>query len=194
MSTLEQIKALREQTGAGIVDVKKALTEADGDATKAVEILRKKGGDKALKKSDRTAEEGIIGTYVHSNQKIAAMVKVMCETDFVARNENFQDFARDIAMHITAASPACLSPDQVDVNLIKKEREIWRAQLTQEGKPEEMMEKIMEGKEKKFREESALLTQPFVKDPEKTIEDLLKEAVIKIGEKIEIGEFYRIAL
>ncbi len=194
MSTLEQIKSLREQTGAGIVDVKKALEEAGGNAEEAVNILRKKGGDKALKKSDRTAEEGVVGTYVHSNQKIGAMVKVMCETDFVARNEDFQALAKDIAMHITAAAPTCMNPEDVDAELVAKEREIWQTQLQEEGKPAEMMEKIMEGKEKKFREESALMTQAFVKDPEKTIEDLLKEAVIKIGEKIEIGTFSRIAL
>ncbi len=194
MSTLEQIKALREQTGAGIVEVKKALTEAEGDEKKAIEILRKRGGDKAMKKADRSAHEGVIGTYVHSNQKIGAMVKVMCETDFVARNEAFQELARDIAMHITASAPTCLSPNEVSDEQIAKEREIWSEQLAQEGKPKDIMDKILEGKEKKFREESALLTQAFVKDSEKTIEDLLNESIIKIGEKIEIGSFERFAL
>lgn len=191
MSALEQIKKLREQTGAGIVDVKKALEEAGGDEEKAIEILRKSGKDKALKKADRDASEGIIGTYVHSNQKIGAMVKVLCETDFVARNEDFQAFASDIAMHITAADPQCLRPEDVDAELIAKEREIWTEQLKGEGKPEEIMEKIMEGKEAKLRSEVALLSQSFVKDPEKTVEDLLNEAIGKIGEKIEIGEFAR---
>jgi len=194
MSTLEQIKALREQTGAGIVEVKKALTESEGNADKAIEILRKRGGDKAMKKSDRSASEGVIGTYVHSNLKLGAMVKLMCETDFVARNDDFQVLAKDIAMHITAGAPTCLLSGDVDDNLIAKEREIWTQQLKSEGKEGVMIEKILEGKEKKFREESALMTQAFVKDPDKTIEDLLNESIIKIGEKIEIGDFERFAL
>ncbi len=194
MSSLEQIKKIREQTGAGIVDVKKALTESEGDEAVAIEILRKKGGDKAVKKSDRSAGEGVIGTYVHSNQKIGAMVKVMCETDFVARNEDFQALVSDLAMHITAANPTCLIPENVDAQIVEKEREIWTAQLAEEGKSADITQKILEGKEKKFREESALMTQPFVKDPDKTVQDLLNEAVIKIGEKIEITDFVRYSL
>jgi len=194
MSTLEQIKKLREQTGAGIVDVKKALSEADGDENGAIEILRKKGGDKAVKKADRSASEGIIGTYIHSNQKIGAMVKVLCETDFVARNEDFQALVGDLAMHVTASNPVCVLPEEVSNDLVFKEREIWTAQLAEEGKPADMVEKILEGKEKKFREESALMTQVFVKDPDKTIQDLLNDAVIKIGEKIEVGDFVRYSL
>ncbi len=191
MSTLEQIKALREVTGAGVVDVKKALDEAQGDEKKAIEILRKKGQSQAVKKADREAHEGVIGYYIHSNRKIGAMVKIMCETDFVARNDDFITFANDIAMHITASAPMCVHPDTVDAETIAAERAIWKEQLTREGKPEKMMEKIMEGKEKKFRAEMALLSQPFVKDPEKTVEDLLNELIGKIGEKIEIGEFAR---
>ncbi len=191
MSSLEQIKKIREMTGAGIIEVKKALDEASGDEDKAIEILRKSGQSKALKKADRDASEGIIGTYVHSNQKIGAMVKIMCETDFVAKNEDFQIFAQDIAMHITASDPQCLSVDEVDADFIAKEREIWIEQLRNEGKPEDIMEKIMEGKEKKLKEDVALLSQPFVKDPDKTIEELKNELVVKIGEKIEIGEFAR---
>ena len=191
MSGLEQIKKLREITGAGIVEVKKALEENDGNEEKAIEALRKSGQAKALKKADRDASEGIIGMYVHSNQKIAAMVKVLCETDFVARNEDFQEFAGDIAMHITATDPKCVRPEDVDADFIAKEKEIWTEQLKAEGKPEEIMEKIMKGKEQKLRAESALLSQPFVKDPDKTVEDLMNELVAKIGEKIEIGEFAR---
>ncbi len=194
MSSLTQIKALRDKTGAGIVDVKKALDEAQGDEKKAIELLRKRGSDKAMKKSDRTAAEGIIGTYVHTDQKSAAMVVLKCETDFVARNEDFQALARDIAMHITAMMPTCIAPEDVSDDVVAKEKDIWRAQLSKEGKPEEIMDKIMEGKEQKFRQEQALLTQAFVKDPEKTIKDLIDEAVIKIGEKIEIGAFQRFAL
>ncbi len=191
MSGLEQIKKLREITGAGIVEVKKALEENDGNEEKAIEALRKSGQAKALKKADRDASEGIIGMYVHSNQKIAAMVKVLCETDFVARNEDFQKFAGDIAMHITATDPKCVRPEDLDADFIAKEKEIWTEQLKAEGKPEEIMEKIMKGKEQKLRAESALLSQPFVKDPDKTVEDLMNELVAKIGEKIEIGEFAR---
>ncbi len=191
MSTVEQIKKLREQTGAGIVEVKKALDEAVGDEEKAIDILRKSGANKAIKKADREAREGIIGTYVHSNQKIGAMVKVLCETDFVAMNEDFRAFATDIAMHITATDPQCLRPEDVDDALVAKEREIWVEQLKNEGKPEDIMEKIMAGKEAKFRSENALLSQSFVKDLDKTVEDLLNETIGKIGEKIEIGEFAR---
>lgn len=191
MSTLEQIKKLREQTGAGIVDVKKALEEAEGNEEKAIEILRKSGKDKALKKADRDASEGIIGTYVHSNQKIGAMVKILCETDFVARNEDFQVFAADIAMHITASDPQCLRPEDVDAKFVASERSIWEEQLKNEGKPADIMDKIMEGKENKLRSEVALLSQSFVKNPDQTVEDLLNETIAKIGEKIEIGEFAR---
>ena len=132
MSTLEQIKKIREQTGAGIIDVKKALDEAAGDEAKAIEVLRKSGQAKALKKAERDARDGIIGTYVHSNQKMGAMVKIMCETDFVARNEDFQKFATDIAMHVTASAPQCLRPEDVDAALVAKEREIWTEQLKNE--------------------------------------------------------------
>lgn len=191
MSALDQIKKLRKQTGAGIIEVKKALDEANGDEDKAIELLRKSGQSKAVKKADREANEGIIGSYVHSNQKLGAMVKILCETDFVARNEDFQIFATDIAMHITATDPQCVRPEDVDADFVTSERAIWEEQLKNEGKPTEIMDKIMEGKEKKLRAESALLSQPFVKDPDKTIEDLLNELVAKIGEKIEIGEFAR---
>ncbi|HIP49896.1 MAG TPA: translation elongation factor Ts [Candidatus Pacebacteria bacterium] len=191
MSTLEQIKKLREMTGAGIVEVKKALEENDGNEEKAIETLRKSGQAKALKKADRCASEGIVGMYVHSNQKMAAMVKILCETDFVARNADFQAFAQDIAMHITATNPQCVRPEDVDADFVAKEKEIWTEQLKNEGKPEDIMKKIMEGKEQKLRAESALLSQPFVKDPDKTVEDLMNELVAKIGEKIEIGEFAR---
>ncbi len=194
MSSLEQIKDLRERTGAGIIDVKKALDEAKGDEDIAIDILRKNGKDKALKRAGRTASEGMIAVYVHSNSKIAAMVKVACETDFVARNEDFQAFARDIAMHITAAAPTCIAPSDVDETLVAKERVIWEEQLTEEGKPEKMIGQIMEGKEKKFRAEQALLTQSFVKDPDQTIEDLLNEKIAAIGEKIAIEEFVRYEL
>jgi len=194
MVTLDQIKNLRLKTGVGVVDVKKALADADGNEEKAIEILRKKGKEKALKKSDRVAKEGVIGAYVHSNKKIGAMVELLCETDFVARNEEFKALAQDIAMHITASNPEFLKPEDVTQDLIDKEKEIWTQQLKNEGKPENMLGKILEGKEKKFRQELALMTQPFVKNPEQTVGDLITEKVGKIGENIQVGKFSRFEL
>lgn len=188
---MEQVKALREKTGAGIVDVKKALDEAGDDEVKAIEILRKRGQDKALKKSDRETREGIVVSYVHSNRRVGALVKLYCETDFVARNEEFQTLGYDIAMHITAASPRYLKPEDVPTEVVEAEKAIWREQLAEEGKPADLVEKILLGKEQKFRNEVALLTQPFVKDPEKTINALLTEKIHKIGENIQIGDFVR---
>ena len=194
MSTIDQIKQLRERTGAGIVDVKKALEEADGNEDKAIELLRKRGKEKALKKSDRAAGEGVIAAYVHSNHRVGAIVRLLCETDFVARNEEFKALAQDIAMHITAANPQYLKPEDVPQELVEKEKEIWNAQLESEKKPAEIMAMIMEGKEKKFREEISLLTQPFVKNPDQTVGELITEKIGKIGENIQIGDFSRLEL
>ncbi len=191
---LEQIKALREETGAGVVDVKKAIDEAGGDIDSARELLKKRGQAKAGKKADRNANEGVVGSYVHSNGKMGAMVKLQCETDFVARNEEFVSLARDIAMHIVASSPEVISPDEVSAQSVAKEREIWEEQIKSEGKPEEIIAKIMEGKEKKFREEYALMTQSFVKNPEQTIADVIVDASAKMGEKIVVTQFARISL
>jgi len=193
-SMLEEIKKIREQTGAGMVDIKKALEEADGNSEKALEILRKKGQSKAEKKSDRSAGEGLIVSYIHSNNKIGSMVKLFCETDFVARNDEFKELANDIAMHISAMNPQYLNPEDVADDLVIKEKEIWQEQLKKENKPEDIMIKIMEGKEKKFREEISLMTQPFVKNPDLTIGELVKEKIGKIGENIKIGEFIRYEL
>jgi elongation factor Ts len=192
--SLEQIKKLREKTGAGVVEVKKALEDASGDETMAVEILRKRGQEKANKKSERTTQEGLVAVYLHSNNRLGAMVKLYCETDFVARNEEFKDLARDIAMHIAALNPKYLRPEDVPQELLEKEKEIWIEQLKNEGKKEDIMAKILEGKEKKFREEMSLLTQSFVKNPEQTVESLIKEKIGKIGENIQIGEFSRLEL
>jgi elongation factor Ts len=194
MTTMEQIKALRGRTGAGVVDVKKALDEAAGNEEKAIEILRKKGQDKALKKSARVAREGIVATYLHTNKRVASMVKLFCETDFVARNEEFQELGKDLAMHIVAMNPTCLRPEDVSAEAVTREREIWIEQLKREKKPEAMMEKIMAGKEEKFRREQALITQSFVKNPDITVGDLVTEKVGKIGENIQIGEFIRFEL
>lgn len=188
---MELIKALRERTGAGIVEVKKALEEAGGDEEGAIRILRERGAAKAVKKNDREAKEGVIATYLHSNGRVAAMVKLFCETDFVARNEDFQSLGRDIAMHVAAMNPGVLRPEDVSEETVASERSIWTEELRTAGKSEEMIAKILEGKERKLREENSLLTQSFVKDPEKTIKDLLSENVQKIGENILIGGFIR---
>lgn len=188
---MEQIKALREKTGAGIVDVKKAFDESGGDEAKAIEILRKRGQDKALKKGDREALEGIVIAYIHSNNRVGALIRLSCETDFVARNEEFRELGRDIAMHIVALAPQYIKPEDVPNELIEKERAIWREQLAAEGKPAEMMDKIMLGKEEKFRRDNALLTQAFVKDPSKTVGELITEKIHKIGENIQVGNFVR---
>lgn len=191
MSQMEQIKALREKTGAGIVDVKKALDEAGFDEVKAIEILRKRGQDKAMKKGDRETHEGIVVSYIHSNGRIGALVKLYCETDFVARNEEFQVLAHDIAMHVAAVAPQCVKPEEVSSEVIAKELTLWREQLATEGKPAELVEKILLGKEEKFRADQALVTQPFVKDPTKTVGELLSEKITKIGENIQVGGFVR---
>jgi elongation factor Ts len=188
---MEQIKALREKTGAGVVEVKKAFDEAKGDEAKAIELLRKRGQDKAMKKGDREAREGIVIAYIHSNNSVGALVKLACETDFVARNEEFRELGRDIAMHIVALAPQYIKPEDVPSALVAKEQDIWRAQLVAEGKPAEMIEKIMVGKEEKFRRDNALLTQAFVKDPNKTVGDLITEKIHKIGENIQVGNFVR---
>lgn len=190
---MELVKKIRERTGAGMVAIKKAIDEAGGNEEKAIEILRKQGESKAAKKADRVTKEGVVVSYVHSN-KVAAVVKLLCETDFVARNEEFVALAKDIAMHVAAMSPRFIKPEEMSNEVVEKEKEIWVALLAQEGKTPEMMEKIMIGKEKKFREESALLTQSFVKNPEITINELIVAAIGKMGEKIEIAEISRIEL
>jgi elongation factor Ts len=188
---MKKVKKLRDQTGAGIVDVKNALEEAQGDEAHALDILKKRGHAKAIKKSDRDAREGVIGQYIHSNGKLGVLVKVLCETDFVAKNEEFIALSRDIAMHIAAMNPCCVRPEDVSEAVLEKERMIWKEQDACKGKEEKMVEKILLGKEKKFREEQALLTQAFVKNLEIKVEDLLHEKIAKIGENIQIGDFIR---
>lgn len=189
--SLDQIKILRERTGVSMQSCKKALEETNGDEAKAIEILRKKGEAKALERSERSTGQGAVISYIHTNNKIGVLIQLGCETDFVARNEDFQALGRDIAMHVAAMNPLYLSPDDVTAELVEHEREIWKAQLAKEGKPEKMLGKILEGKEKKFREEVSLLRQPFVKNPEITIEKLIADAVLKLGENIKIMRFIR---
>lgn len=170
---------------------KKALEESVGNEQKAVEILRKKGETKALERGERTTGEGVVASYVHGNGKIGVLVQIGCETDFVARGNDFQNLAHDIAMHIAAMNPLYLFPQDVSPELLEKEREIWKAQFSKEKKPEKMFDKILEGKEKKFREELALMTQPFVKNPDISLEKLISDAVLKLGENIKIVRFVR---
>lgn len=191
--SVEQIKALREKTGVSMQSCKNALVEAGGDDSKAVDILRKKGEAKAVERSERTTGQGVVVSYVHTNNKLGVILQLGCETDFVAQNADFQALAKDIAMHIAAMNPMYISPEEVVPELIEKEREIWRSQLSKEGKPEKMWDKIIEGKEKKFREELALLTQPFVKDPELQVGKLISDAMLKIGENVKVMRFTRYA-
>jgi len=191
---LKKIKKLRELTGIGVVEIKKALEEAKGDETKAVEILRIKGQKKADKKSQRSTQEGVIVSYVHSNNKVGAIVKLLCETDFVARNNEFKKLAQDIAMHVTAMNPVCIKPEEVNQEMVEKEKDIWTEQLKNENKSQDLIPNILIGKEKKFRQELALLTQPFVKDPSQTVGELITEKIGKIGENIQVGEFSRLEL
>ncbi|MBI2989925.1 MAG: translation elongation factor Ts [Candidatus Magasanikbacteria bacterium] len=195
MSTqVSDISRLRTQTGAGMLDCKKALDEANGHFEKAVEILRKKGIAKAAKRAGKIAAEGKVASYIHAGGKIGVLVEVNSETDFVARNEQFSALVQDIAMHIAASSPKYLSREEVSAEEIEKEKDVYREQLKNEGKPAEMLEKILEGKLAKWYQEICLLEQKFVKDEDKTIEQLLQEKTVEIGEKISIRRFVRYEL
>ncbi len=191
--TASAVKELREKTGAGMMDCKKALTETSGDFDAAVDFLRKKGLAAVAKKQGRVAAEGMIGSYIHGG-RIGVLVEVNCETDFVAKNEDFKEFVKDVAMHIAAADPKFVSADEMDSNFVNKEREIYAGQLKEEGKPENMIEKIVEGKIKKLSTEVCLLEQKWVKNPDQTINDLINELTLKIGEKISIRRFTKFNL
>ncbi len=185
------VKDLREKTGAGMMDCKKALAESGGNFEKAVDYLRQKGLATAARRAGRVASEGQIGSYVHAGGKIGVMVEVNCETDFVAKTDDFQAFAKDIAMHIAASSPLYIQRENVPPEVLEREREIYRAQAREAGKPEKIMEKIVEGKLEKFYSEVCLLEQPFIKDPDRTVQDLLNGLIGKLGEKVEIRRFLR---
>jgi elongation factor Ts len=188
------VKELREKTGAGMMDCKKALVETQGDLGKAVDYLREAGIAKASKKEGRTTAEGVIATYVHPGDKLGVMVEINCETDFVARTEQFKEFARNVAMHIAASSPVVVSRDQLDTSTLEKEREIFRHQALNEGKPEKIVDKIVDGRVEKFFGEVVLLEQPFVKDSDKTVEEYLKETIGQLGENMQIRRFSRFRL
>ncbi len=185
------VKELREATGSGIMDCKRVLAEADGNMEKAIDLLRKKGLAKAAKRAGRSTSEGIIYSYIHTGAKLGVLVEVNCESDFVAKTDDFVEFAKNIAMHIAAANPAGLTPEDVDKSVVEKEREIFRAQMLEEGKPENIIDKIVDGKVEKFYKEVCLMSQPYVKDPQKTIEEFLKETIGKIGENVQIKRFAR---
>lgn len=190
----ETIRQLRETTGASIMEIKRALEQTQGDLAKAVDVLRRQGKKIAHQKAGRTAREGIVGSYVHANGKVAALVSVACETDFVARNADFQELAHDLALHIAAMAPAYRSPEDVPTEIVEHEREIARDQMADQKKPAAVMEKIVQGKLEKFYAEHCLSEQPFVKDDSLTIGDLLEQAMAKLGEKIEVREFIRLHL
>lgn len=188
------VKELREKTGSGIMDCKKALKESDGDVQKALDLLRKKGLAAAAKRSSRATSEGTVASYIHMGGKIGVMVEINCETDFVAKNEDFQAFAHDIAMHIAAVNPAGLAPEDIPEEVVAKEREIYRERALEQGKPENIVDKIVEGQVQKFYKDSCLMSQAYVKNPQITIEDFTKEVIGKMGENIRIRRFVRYQL
>jgi elongation factor Ts len=192
--TADLVKELRERSGAGMMECKKALTEADGDMDKAITILRERGIAKAASKSSRETKEGLIGTYVHPGDKLAVMIEVQCETDFVARTDDFKDLVKHLAMHIAAANPVVVRREELSEEQMTKERDIYRHQTLNEGKPEKIVDKIVEGRMEKWYSEVALMEQAYGRDPEVTIQDLIKNTIAKIGENIVVRRFARYRL
>ncbi len=190
--SMEDVKLLREKTGAGIVDCKKALEEAKGNIEEAITILRKKGLAQAQKKSTRVTKEGVIGYYIHHNNKLASLVELRCETDFVARTEEFQKLAKNLSMQVAAYSPLYLKIEDIPPEKIEEEKNIYKEQLRVENKPDNVIEKIVEGKIKKYYEEVVLLEQPFINDEKKKVKDVIAETIAKVGENIVIGKFVRL--
>jgi elongation factor Ts len=187
----EEIKKLRELTGAGMLDCKNALIEFEGNIEKAIEDLRKKGIAKAAKRMDRETTQGVIASYIHMGNQIGSLVELNCETDFVAKNEEFVNLAKEIAVQIAAMNPLSISPEDLDPAIVEKEKEIIREQLKQEGKPEHILDKIIQGKLEKFYEEVCLLRQPFYKNQDIRVEEYLKEYISKFGENIRVARFTR---
>jgi len=190
----KMVKELRDKTGLGIMDCKNALTEAEGDMDKAVEILRKKGLKVAAKRSGRETKQGIIEPYIHTGGKIGVLVELNCETDFVARTGEFQQLARDIAMQVAAADPKWVGPDDVPEEEVEKEKAIYADQAAAEGKPEKVVPKIVEGKLRRYYESVCLLEQSYIKDPDRKVKDVITEQIGKIGESIRVGRFVRMVL
>ena len=185
------VKQLREKTGVGIMDCKEALSQSDGDIDKAVDFLRKKGLATAQKRAGRAMSEGLIQPYIHMGGKLGVLVEINCETDFVAKNDDFKEFAKNIAMHIAATNPVGIASDDVPEEVINKEKEIYRAQALEMGKPENVIDKIVEGKLNKFYKDSCLLNQAYVRDPDVNISDLLNDLIAKMGENLTIKRFVR---
>ncbi len=194
MISAQRVKELRERTGAGMMDCKRALTEAGGDLEKAVDILRKQGVAAAAKRAGRTAAEGAVASYIHAGGKIGVLVEINCETDFVARTEQFQELVKDVAMHIAAADPRYVERDEVTAEALEREKAIYREQALASGKPEKVIDRIVDGKMEKFFGETVLSEQPFVKDTDKTVGELITEAVATMGENIRIRRFMRYQL
>lgn len=188
----QDVKKLRDMTGAGMMDCKRALTETDGDLEKAVDLLRARGSAKAAKRAEKSANEGTIGSYIHFDSRTAVIVELNCETDFVANTDDFKALAKELALHIASMAPVSVSSDEIPADVIEREKAVYLQQVKEEGKPDHIVDKIVEGKLNKFFKESTLLAQPFVKDPDKTIEELITETSAKTGEKIEVARFYRI--
>jgi len=188
----QDVKKLRDMTGAGMMDCKKALSETDGDLEKAIDLLRAKGAAKAAKRAERATNHGVIGSYVHFDGKTAVLVEVNCETDFVANTDDFRALAKDLALHIASAAPLAVSPADIPPEVVERERRVDEEQVREEGKPEAIAAKIVEGKMQKFFKENTLLAQPFVKDPDKTIEQLVTGVSAKTGEKVEVARFARL--
>jgi elongation factor Ts len=188
------VKELRDRTGAGMMECKSALTEAGGDTERAIDILRAKGAAKAAKRAERETKEGAVGSYIHMGGRIGVLVELGCETDFVARTDQFQQLVRDVAMHIAAASPVAVRREDFPAELLERERGVYREQVRESGKPEQIWDKIVDGKMEKFYAESALLEQPFVKNPDMTVGQMVTEVSGKTGEKIEVRRFARFAL
>lgn len=189
--TLDLIQKLRDRTGLGMMDCKKALVEADGDIEKAIELLRKKGAAVALKRSEKSTSEGIVHAYIHPGAKVGVMIEINCETDFVASTEDIKQLAQDLCMQIAAYKPLYLAPENVDPNFLEREKDIIRAQLAGSGKPEKVIESIVEGKVNKIYSEVCLLNQPFIKNDELTVEQTIKELIAKVGENIKVRRFAR---
>jgi elongation factor Ts len=190
----QDVKALRDKTGAGMMDCKKALTETDGDIEKAIAFLREKGIAKAASKAGRSTEEGIIFAYIHPGDKLGVLLEVNCETDFVARTDDFKNFVKDIAMHIAATDPVAIRREEIPEATVDSERQIYRTQAINEGKPEKIVDRIVDGKLEKFYAESCLMEQGFVKDPDQTIGELLNATIAKLGENMGIKRFTRYRL
>jgi elongation factor Ts len=190
----QQVKELREKTGAGVMECKKALADSSGSIEEAIKLLRERGIARASTKAGRETSEGLIAPYIHPGDKLGVLVEIACETDFVARTDQFRQFARNVAMHIAASSPSCVRREEIEPKLVEQEREIYRTQARNEGKPEKILDKIVDGKLEKYFAEVVLLEQPYVKDNDKTIGDYLKETIGSLGENIQVKRFCRFRL